>query len=48
MLAESRLSGHVSVFSYGGETLATSYGVNAVAFFGAGATVLVDPFVSPV
>jgi len=46
--AETRLSGPVSVFTYGGETLATSYGVNAVAFFGAGATVLVDPFVSPV
>ncbi len=47
-LAENRLSGAVSVFTYGGETLATSYGANAVAFFGAGATVLVDPFVSPV
>ncbi len=46
-LAENRLSEAVSVFTYGGETLATSYGVNAVAFFGAGATVLVDPFVSP-
>jgi cyclase len=47
-LAENRLSEAVSVFTYGGETLATSYGANAVAFFGAGATVLVDPFVSPV
>jgi len=47
-LAENRLSGAVSVFTYGGETLRTSYGVNAVAFFGPGATVLVDPFVSPV
>jgi cyclase len=45
---ETRLSGRVSVFTHGGETLGTSYGVNAVAFFGAGATVLVDPFVSPV
>ena len=48
VLAEIRLSGPVSVFTYGGETLRASYGVNAVAFFGAGATVLVDPFVSPV
>jgi cyclase len=47
-LAETRLSDAVSVFSYGGETLATSYGANAVAFFGDGAVVLVDPFVSPV
>ncbi|HSB64584.1 MAG TPA: MBL fold metallo-hydrolase [Thermoanaerobaculia bacterium] len=45
---EARLSESVSVFTYGGETLATSYGANAVAFFGDGATVLVDPFVSPV
>lgn len=47
-LAEDRLSEAVSIFTYGGETLATSYGSNAVAFFGEGATVLVDPFVSPV
>lgn len=47
-LTENRLSEAVSVFTYGGETLATSYGANAVAFFGEGATVLVDPFVSPV
>ena len=47
-LAEDRLSAAVSVFTYGGETLATSYGSNAVAFFGDGAIVLVDPFVSPV
>ena len=47
-LAETRLSEAVSVFTYGGETLATSYGANAVAFFGEGAVVLVDPFVSPV
>ena len=47
-LAETRRTKHVSVVTYGGETLATSYGANAVAFFGAGATVLVDPFVSPV
>jgi cyclase len=47
-LAENRLSEAASVFTYGGETLATSYGVNAVAFFGEGAIVLVDPFVSPV
>ncbi len=46
-LAENRLSEAVSVFTYGGETLATSYGANAVAFFGEGAIVLVDPFVSP-
>jgi cyclase len=47
-LAENRLSEAVSVFTHGGETLATSYGANAVAFFGEGAIVLVDPFVSPV
>jgi cyclase len=47
-LAENRLCSAVSVFTYGGETLATSYGANAVAFFGEDATVLVDPFVSPV
>jgi len=47
-LAETRLSDAVSVYTYGGETLATSYGANAVAFFGDGAIVLVDPFVSPV
>ncbi len=46
-LAENRLSAAVSVFTYGGETLATSYGANAVAFFGEGAIVLVDAFVSP-
>ena len=46
-LAETRLSEAVSVFTYGGETLATSYGANAVAFFGEGGIVLVDPFVSP-
>jgi glyoxylase-like metal-dependent hydrolase (beta-lactamase superfamily II) len=46
-LAENRLSESVSVFTYGGETLATSYGANAVAFFGEGGIVLVDPFVSP-
>jgi glyoxylase-like metal-dependent hydrolase (beta-lactamase superfamily II) len=46
-LAEDRLSEAVSVFTYGGETLATSYGSNAVAFFGEGGIVLVDPFVSP-
>src|ERR1035441_3063081 len=47
-LAENRLSEAVSVFTHGGETLATSFGANAVAFFGDGAIVLVDPFVSPV
>jgi cyclase len=47
-LAENRLSGAVSVFTYGGETLETSYGTNAVAFFGDRGIVLVDPFVSPV
>ena len=47
-LTEDRLSDAVSTFTYGGETLVTSYGANAVAFFGEGATVLVDPFVSPV
>ncbi|MCM3875039.1 MAG: MBL fold metallo-hydrolase [Thermoanaerobaculia bacterium] len=47
-LTENRLSEAVSVFTYGGETLATSYGANAVAFFGEGAIVLVDPFVSHV
>ncbi len=47
-LSEHRLSEAVSVFTYGGETLATSYGSNAVAFFGEGVIVLVDPFVSPV
>jgi cyclase len=47
-LTENRLSEAVSVFTYGGETLAESYGSNAVAFFGEGAIVLVDPFVSPV
>ena len=47
-LAENRLSEAVSVFTYGGETLAESYGSNATAFFGKGAIVVVDPFVSPV
>lgn len=47
-LAENRLSEAVSVFTYGGETLETSYGANAVAFFGDRGIVLVDPFVSPV
>lgn len=46
-LAETRLTEHVSVFTYGGETLATSYGSNATVFFGTGAVVVVDPFVSP-
>jgi glyoxylase-like metal-dependent hydrolase (beta-lactamase superfamily II) len=46
-LAENRVSEVVSVFTYGGETLETSYGANAVAFFGDRGTVLVDPFVSP-
>jgi cyclase len=47
-LAENRLSEAVSVFTYGGETLAESYGSNATVFFGKGALVVVDPFVSPV
>jgi glyoxylase-like metal-dependent hydrolase (beta-lactamase superfamily II) len=47
-LAENRLSDAVSVFTYGGETLETSYGTNAVAFFDDRGIVLVDPFVSPV
>ncbi|MDL2716262.1 MAG: MBL fold metallo-hydrolase [Acidobacteriota bacterium] len=47
-LAETRLSEAVSVFTYGGETLAESYGSNATVFFGKGAIVVVDPFVSPV
>jgi glyoxylase-like metal-dependent hydrolase (beta-lactamase superfamily II) len=47
-LTETRVSDSVSVFTHGGETLATSYGSNAVAFFGKGAIVVVDPFVSPV
>src|ERR1017187_3276425 len=47
-LAENRLSEAVSVFTHGGETLATSCVANAVAFFGEVAIVLVDPFVSPV
>ena len=46
-LTESRLSEAVSVFTYGGETLAESYGSNATVFFGRGAVVVVDPFVSP-
>jgi cyclase len=46
-LAEDRLSAAVSVFTYGGETLAESYGSNATVFFGKGAVVVVDPFVSP-
>ncbi|MEO8585428.1 MAG: MBL fold metallo-hydrolase [Acidobacteriota bacterium] len=46
-LGESRLSEDVSVFTYGGETLAESYGSNATVFFGKGAIVVVDPFVSP-
>jgi glyoxylase-like metal-dependent hydrolase (beta-lactamase superfamily II) len=46
-LVENRVSEVVSVFTYGGETLETSYGTNAVAFFGDRGTVLVDPFVSP-
>ncbi len=46
-LSESSLSAQVSVFTHGGETLADSYGSNATVFFGRGAVVVVDPFVSP-
>jgi glyoxylase-like metal-dependent hydrolase (beta-lactamase superfamily II) len=46
-LTENRLSEAVSVFTYGGETLAESYGSNATVFFGNGAVVVVDPFVAP-
>jgi glyoxylase-like metal-dependent hydrolase (beta-lactamase superfamily II) len=45
-LSESALSPQVSVFTHGGETLAESYGSNATVFFGKGAVVVVDPFVS--
>jgi cyclase len=46
-LTENRLSGAVSVFTHGGETLLESYGSNATVFFGKGAVVVVDPFVAP-
>jgi cyclase len=46
-LSEFPVSSLVSVFTHGGETLAESYGSNATVFFGKGAVVVVDPFVSP-
>ena len=44
---ETRVSPALSVFTYGSESLATSYGANATVFFGKGAVAIVDPFVSP-
>jgi cyclase len=46
-LSEIVVSPLVSVFTHGGETLAESYGSNATVFFGKGAVVVVDPFISP-
>ncbi len=46
-LVETHVSGAVSVFTHGGETLAESYGSNATVFFGKGAVVVVDPFIAP-
>ena len=46
-LRETRVSDRVLVFSTGGETLATSWGANAVAVLGDGGTLLVDPLVAP-
>lgn len=46
-LRETRVSDRVVVFSPGGDTLATSYGANAVAVLGDGETLLVDPLVAP-
>ena len=41
------MNDRVLVFSTGGETLAASYGANAVAVLGDGETLLVDPLVAP-
>ena len=46
-LRETRVGDRVSVFSTGGETLAESFGANAVAVLGDGETLLVDPLVAP-
>ncbi|MHB8800567.1 MAG: MBL fold metallo-hydrolase [Thermoanaerobaculia bacterium] len=46
-LRETLVSERVVVFSTGGEDLASSWGANAVAILGDGATLLVDPLVSP-
>jgi glyoxylase-like metal-dependent hydrolase (beta-lactamase superfamily II) len=46
-LLETRVGGSVLVYSTRGETLAASYGANAVAVLGDGQTLLVDPLVAP-
>lgn len=46
-LRQTRVDDRVVVFSPGGDTLATSYGANAVAVLGDGETLLVDPLVAP-
>ena len=46
-LVATRVNDRVVVFSTGGETLATSFGANAVAVLGDGETLLVDPLVAP-
>lgn len=47
-LRETLVNERVVVFSTGGEDLASGWGANAVAILGDGATLLVDPLVSPV
>lgn len=46
-LRETVVNERVVVFSTGGEDLASSWGANAVAILGDGATLLVDPLVAP-
>lgn len=46
-LRQTNVGDRLAVFSTGGETLAESFGANAVAVLGDGETLLVDPLVAP-
>jgi cyclase len=46
-LIETSVRDNVTVFTLGGEEVASSYGANCTAILGSGATLLVDPLIAP-
>jgi cyclase len=46
-LIETPIRDNVTVFTLGGEEVASSYGANCTAILGSGATLLVDPLIAP-
>jgi len=46
-LVETPVRDNVTVFTLGGEEIASSYGANCTAILGSGATLLVDPLIAP-